>query len=213
MIEYCLKTYMRMNRYKFIVLLLVGLWINSSYSQEQTHNQRPEYIPEKMEVILFSEYQYTYIYDTIGENKQIIHALKPPADSADAMWWNLTVYENIDNMLKVEVWRIEEALLENGYYGLMDITYFTGWIYKDNLAVYTHVHYGEYVELYDSINATKAALSFSCREWWNENTGILRVVDVDLESKWVKILWLDNKEYWLRPKNQCTNHITGCTGN
>ena len=203
-----------MNRYKFIVLLLVGLWINSSYSQEQPHNQRPEYIPEKMEVILFSEYQYTYIYDTIGENKQIKHALKPPVDSADAMWWNLTVYENIDNMLKVEVWRIEEALLENGYYGLMDITYFTGWIYKDNLAVYSHVHYGEYVELYDSINATKAALSFSCREWWdNEDTGTLRVMDVDLESKWVKILWLDNKEYWLRPKNQCTNHITGCTGN
>ncbi len=209
MIEYCLKTYMRMNRYKFIVLLLVGLWINSSYSQEQPHEQRPEYIPEKMEVILFSEYQYTYIYDTIGENKQIIHTLNPPADSADAMWWNLTVYENIDNMLKVEDWRDEGNFYEGG----TNVVYFTGWIYKDNLAVYSHVHYGEYVELYDSINATKAALSFSCREWWNENTGILRVVDVDLESKWVKILWLDNKEYWLRPKNQCTNHITVCTGN
>ncbi len=205
-----MKDYKLFSAFVFIMALVCG---NVS-SQEQPHNQRQEYIPENMELILFSEYQYTYIYDTIGENKQLKHALKPPADSADAMWWNLTAYENIDNMLKVEVWRIEEALLENGYYGLMDITYFTGWIYKDNLAVYTHVHYGEYVELYDSINATKAALSFSWREWWdNEDTGTLRVVDVDLESKWVKILWLDNKEYWLRPKNQCTNHITGCTGN
>ncbi len=41
-----------MNRYKYLVLVLVGLWINSGYSQEQPHEQRPEYIPEKMEVIL-----------------------------------------------------------------------------------------------------------------------------------------------------------------
>lgn len=201
-----MKDYKLFSAFVFIMALVCG---NVS-SQEQPHEQRPEYIPEKMEVILFSEYQYTCIYDTIGENKQIIHTLNPPADSADAMWWNLTVYENIDNMLKVEVWRDEG----NFYKGGTNVVYFTGWIYKDNLAVYLHVHYGEYVELYDSINATKAALSFSCREWWdNEDTGTLRVMDVDLESKWVKILWLDNKEYWLRPKNQCTNHITGCTGN
>jgi hypothetical protein len=161
------------------------------------------YLPDNVELIQFSEYQVTNVFDTNGIPKHVMFSLLYVVDSSETLWWNLTDYDNVDDMLKVSFWRFDEES------HLCD-TLIHGWIFKDNLAVYPFAHPDERIELFDSINVSNCIISFGMRD--DCCPEVFKVVDVDLKSKWVKILCADGKEYWISYKNQCTNHYTSSMG-
>ena len=194
-----------MRIYKNLLLIVsFALFVNDVYSQEQLQREKEDYIPSHVELILWDEFSPTDLYDTVGSEKNIRCSMLAPRDSTTMQWWILTVYEKKDNMLKVSFWNMDNLDDENS-----DI--YHGWIFMDNLAVYPVGHFDENIGLYDSIYAQQSTVSFRL---FDESTPEnLKVVDVDLKSKWVKIKWKDQKEYWISYKNQCTNHYTACLGN
>lgn len=184
------------------LLLLIAAIPHPAISQE-----RIEYVPENVELILFSEFIATDIYDSATPSNHPKFVIPPIDDDTNALLWHIVVTDKIDNMIEVYFWRLDED------FQVVDTNY-RGWISMDNIAVYPTDRLSAF-ELFDTPNATHCVFSYI--EFYEPAlvgpNGQLKVVDVDLESKWVKIRWYDQKSYWISYKNQCTDHITYCTGN
>ncbi|MBR1799702.1 MAG: hypothetical protein IJ761_07425 [Bacteroidales bacterium] len=171
-------------------------------------------------LLLYSPFQQLDIYDTVGVEKKVAATICPVRDSfeMESHILLMKVLDNRDGMLCAVV-MMDNFMLEEDEKGydkydekceMWKDTSYLGWINKDNLGAIPLPDEDHVIELYNDVNDESCAI---CVDWNNDELpDMFRVVDVDVNSVWVQILWTDNKRYWIPPKHQCTQIFSGCTG-
>ena len=85
----------------------------------------------------------------------------------------------------------------------MNRTTIKGWVIINNLGICTRQKERElFLYIFPDYNSIPIVVE--------EDTDNRLVQITDIHKNWLKIKWIDNKEYWLPPEFQCPNIYTTC---
>lgn len=135
---------------------------------------------------------HIYVYQHADKMSDIIDTLY--SDTLKSINTTLSIYEKKNEMYQIKYYNDSEEII-------------SGWIGTAGLSILTIPNSKNETYLYkeNDANSTCLIIRDFVQEW-------VDVLDIDMRSKWLKILWTDGQHYWLPVENQCANGYTACNG-
>ncbi len=139
----------------------------------------------QLKVLIFNDQQKINVYDSFIGNNTINYLMN---DTITEDYFVIEIISSKNNRYQIE----GTSILNRGI---------TGWIDLQNIGINTRSRDNKLI-LYNKPRYSSDHLVISDTD---------RLVEVkSISSNWLKIIWVDKKEYWLPPEYQCPNPYTTC---